>query len=62
MKAYILIFNWVLSLCALSVNTDATPLMAVLGIVAWFCISTLLVVRADKKGVFNKVYKGRSHL
>ncbi len=57
MKAYILIFNWVLSLCAISVNTDATPLMTVLGIVAWFCISTLFVVRASKKGVFNGLYK-----
>lgn len=57
MKAILLTINWVLSLCALSINTDTAPLMAVLAIVAWFCISTLFVVRASKKGVFNKLYK-----
>ena len=57
MKAILLTINWVLSLCALSINTDTAPLMAVLAIVAWFCISTLFVVRASEKGVFNKLYK-----
>ena len=57
MKAYILMINWVLSLCALSVDTDTASLKAVLAIVAWFCISTLFVVRASEKGVFNKLYK-----
>ena len=57
MKAILLTINWVLSLCALSINTDTAPLAAVFGVVAWFCISTLFVVRASKKGVFNKLYK-----
>ena len=58
MKAILLTINWVLSLCALSINTDTAPLTVVLGVVAWFCISSALLIRADRKGAFNKVYKG----
>lgn len=57
MKAAILMINWVLSLCAISVNTETTPIMTVLGIVAWFCVSSLLIVRGGKKGVFDKIEK-----
>lgn len=57
MKAYILMINWVLSLCALSVDTDTAPLKAVLAIVAWFTVSTILLIRAGKKGVFKNIEK-----
>lgn len=57
MKAYILMINWVLSLFALSVDTDTAPLKAVFAIVAWFTVSTILLIRASKKGVFNNIEK-----
>lgn len=55
MKAYIVIINWTLSFFGLGLeSTDGTVWGSVIG-VAWFALSTILLIRADKKGDLKKV-------
>ena len=53
MKAKLILINMVLSFSALSVDTERTPLWAVLLIVAWFLSSALLFKYAYVKGWFK---------
>jgi hypothetical protein len=57
MKAYLISINWALSFCGLCVDTENSPLWAVLLMVAWFAGSCLLLKYADKRGWMDKIMK-----
>lgn len=57
MKAYIILFNWILSFMGLSVNTETTPMWIVLILPAWFAGSSLLLTCTCRKGWMDKVVK-----
>jgi len=57
MKAKIIIINWCLSLCGLSIDTEYSPFWAVFLIVVWFVAATLLLKHADRKGWMNQIVK-----
>lgn len=50
MKAILVLINFLLSFAALSIDTERSPIWAVLLVVAWFVISTLLIRYAFRKG------------
>jgi hypothetical protein len=55
MKAkHFILTNWMLSLVGLSVDTEATPLWGVMLMFAWFIISSILLIHADRKGLMSK--------
>lgn len=54
MKANLIIINWVLSFCLLSVNTESTALWIVMAFVGWFLISSVVLIVAHKRGMFKK--------
>lgn len=57
MKAYIIIINWTLSIFGLGIeSTDGTVWGTLIGF-AWFALSTMILIRADKKGTMNKLDK-----
>lgn len=57
MKAYIIIINWTLSFFGLGMeSTDGTVWGTLIGFV-WFAMSTLILIRADKKGDLKKINK-----
>jgi hypothetical protein len=55
MKAKLILFNWCLSFLGLSIDTERSPLWAVLIMVGYFVLSTLLLKYADKKGWMNEI-------
>ena len=57
MKSYLILINWMLSFMALSIDTEKSHFVAVMAVFAWFAISTLVLVRAQKHGMFNKIEK-----
>lgn len=57
MKAILILLNWCISLCGLSVDTDTAPMWVVLLMMAWFASATLLLKYADKKGWMDKIVK-----
>ena len=57
MKAKIILINWCLSFIGLCIDTEQSPLWAVLVAVGWFCLSSLLLKYADKKGWLNNIVK-----
>jgi hypothetical protein len=57
MKAKLILINWCLSFCGLCIDTDHSPLWAVLIAVGWFFLSSLLLKYADKKGWMNEIVK-----
>jgi hypothetical protein len=57
MKAYLITTNWLLSLMGLSIDTERSPLWAVLLMVAWFAGASLLMRRADKRGELDGMVK-----
>jgi len=57
MKAKLILINWCLSFCGLSIDTERSPLWAVLIMVAWFVAATLLLKNADKHGWMNEIVK-----
>jgi hypothetical protein len=57
MKAKLILINWCLSLCGLCMDTERSPLWAVLLMVAWFAGSTLLLNYADRRGWMNGIVK-----
>lgn len=56
MKALI-ITNWVLSFMALSIDTEASSFIAVMIVLGWFLASSLILIRAQKRGDFNHLKK-----
>lgn len=57
MKAYIILINWCISFMALSIDTERSSFVAVMVVFAWFVLSTLVLVRAHKRGTFRKIEK-----
>ena len=57
MKAISVIVNWMLSLMALSIDTEHSPLWAVMLVVIWFACSTLLLKYADLRSWMDKFIK-----
>lgn len=57
MRAYIIIINWCLSFFGLGMeSTDGGVLPTLVGF-AWFALSTLILIRAEKKGRFKEINK-----
>jgi hypothetical protein len=57
MKAYLILINWTLSFMGLTMGTNNNPTWAVAAGVAWFAISSMLLLRADRKGTMDKLNK-----
>lgn len=57
MKAYFILFNWMLSFIGLSIDTEHSPLWASIAGITWFVVSSAILLRADKKGTMDKVKK-----
>lgn len=57
MKAYIILINWCISFMALSIDTERSGFVAVMIVFLWFVLSTLILIRAHKRGTFNKIEK-----
>lgn len=51
MKSKAIIINWVLAFMSLSIDTEKSSLLAVMIVISWFTISTLVLVRAQKRGL-----------
>jgi hypothetical protein len=45
MKSLLIILNWLLAFCAMSINTEASPLWAIAACVAWMAVATWLLVK-----------------
>jgi hypothetical protein len=58
MKAKLILLNWGLSLCAVGcVDMECSPLWAVLLLLAWFAVSSLLLKYADWRGWLTGIVK-----
>lgn len=57
MKTNLVLINWMLSFMALSIDTEKSSFIAVIIVFAWFAISTLLFLRAQKRGDFRNIEK-----
>lgn len=57
MKSYLILINWLLSFIALSIDTERSHFLAVMVVFTWFAISTLVLVRAQRRGTFRKIEK-----
>lgn len=57
MKSTLILINWGLSFMGLCIDTECSPLWAVLLMVGWFIGSTLLLNYADKKGWMDVIVK-----
>lgn len=57
MKAYFILINWLLSFMALSVDTEKSSFAAVMLVFAWFAISSILLIRAQRRGTLRNIEK-----
>jgi hypothetical protein len=57
MKAKLILINWMLSFMSLCIDTERSPLWAVLLVAAWFAGSSLLLKYADRRGWMNDICK-----
>ena len=57
MKAKLILINWALSFMGLCVDTEKSPLWAVLVMFSWFAVSSLLLIYADKHGWMDNIRK-----
>lgn len=57
MKAKIILINWLFSFMALSIDTEKSSFLSVMIVFAWFSISTLIFLRAQRRGDFRKIEK-----
>ncbi|MDR0864997.1 MAG: hypothetical protein LBO74_08705 [Candidatus Symbiothrix sp.] len=57
MRAYLILINWALSFMGLCIDTEQSPIWAVLLMVAWFFGSTILLIYADKRGWMDDIVK-----
>lgn len=57
MRAYIIVANWVLSFFGLGVEGANGSVWPTLVGFTWFILSTLILIRADKKGSLRKIEK-----
>ncbi|MDR1347791.1 MAG: hypothetical protein LBJ63_05080 [Prevotellaceae bacterium] len=45
MKTLLIIINWLLAFCVMSIDTELSPLWAVVSCVAWFGVASWLLVK-----------------
>jgi len=57
MKAYFILINWILSFMALSIDTEESRFLAVMIVFAWFAVSSILLIQAQRRGDFRKIEK-----
>lgn len=57
MKTKLILINWILSFMGLSIDTENSSLIAVMIVFSWFMVSTLLLVRAQKRGDLKRFEK-----
>jgi len=57
MKSKLILINWMLSFIGLSIDTEKSSLVAVMIMFLWFIISSLILISAEKRGIFNQVKK-----
>ena len=57
MKAKLILINWVLSFAGLCIDTERSPVWAVLLVMVWFGISSLLLRYADRRGWMDDICK-----
>lgn len=57
MKSNIILVNWILSFISLCIDTEKSSFLAVMIVFVWFLISTVLFLRAQKRGSFKKIEK-----
>jgi len=57
MKAKLILTNWALSFMGLCIDTERSPLWAVLLMFGWFAGSSLLLWYADRRGWMNGIRK-----
>lgn len=54
MKACVILINWAFSFMGLCIDTEYSPMWAVLIGFTWFALSCLLVIHADGRGWLDK--------
>lgn len=57
MKSYLILINWMLSFMALSIDTENSSFVAVMIVFAWFAVSTIILIRAQRRGALRKIEK-----
>ena len=57
MKAKAILINWCLSFAALSIDTERSSFAAVCIIFAWFALSSVLFIKAQRRGAFRDIEK-----
>jgi len=57
MKVKLILANWMLSLCGLSIDTERSPFWAVALMIGWFAGASLLFNYADRKGWLDELNK-----
>ena len=57
MKAKLILVNWVFSFIGLMAANEYNPLWIALVGFGWFCVASLILIRADRKGVMDKLSK-----
>lgn len=57
MKAKIILINWLLSFMSLSIDTEKSSFIAVMIVFAWFAISSIIFIRAQRRGAFRELEK-----
>lgn len=57
MKAKIILINWCLAFMALSIDTEKSSFATVCIVFAWFAVSSVLFIRAQRRDEFRKIEK-----
>ncbi len=57
MKAYFILINWMLSFMALSIDTENSSFVAVMIVFAWFAISSIILIHAQRRGTLRNIEK-----
>ena len=57
MKRHLILINWLLSFMALSIDTERSSFTAVMVVFAWFAISTIFFLLAQRRGDFRHIEK-----
>lgn len=57
MKAKLIFINWMLSFFSLCIDTERSSFIAVVIVIVWFTISSLLFIRAQRRGDFREIEK-----
>ncbi len=57
MKSKLILINWIFSFMGLSIDTEKSSFIAIMIMFLWFMISSLILIRAEKRGEFNHLKK-----